>query len=94
MFQQIIDRAGKTSPIEDLVAAVAAIDILEAAYKSTSTDVPEGLAHTRKRIVRQIEMNRMDEIELRRKEIQSRMAALKTPAEKRAELEAELAKLN
>lgn len=93
MYQQIIDRATNTSPTEELVAAIAACDAMKAAFEAVNIEVPEKLVTSRKRIFRQIEVNRLEETEAKRKEILSRLSTLKTAAEKRAELEAELAKL-
>jgi hypothetical protein len=94
MFQSIIDNVRNTSSLSELVAAIAAIDALKGAYEATGNEVPESLTSARKRFVRQIDVNRMEENEARRKELQSRLAALATPDEKRAALKAELAKLD
>jgi hypothetical protein len=80
--------------LDELVSLSAQAKVLRAEYESENVDVPEWLDNANREIKREIRNRAADSIEKRKKELQNRLDALKTPTERRAELQAELDRLN
>jgi DNA repair exonuclease SbcCD ATPase subunit len=79
--------------LEELVYVSALATGLHAEYDKLSVDVPEWLDNRARELKREIRTRQQDSVDKRVSEIKSRLDALKTPTEKRAELQAELDKL-
>lgn len=79
--------------LEELVFLSATATILHTEFEKLGVDVPEWVDTRARELKREIRTRQQDGIDKRTREIRSRLDALKTPSEKRAELEAELAKL-
>lgn len=77
-----------------MVALAAFGRSLRAEYESHQIEEPEWLGIQLNTLRREIYSRNVDSIEARRREIRSRLDGLKTTAEKRKELEEELAKLD
>jgi len=79
--------------LEELVFMASIATSLHSEFERQNTDVPEWLDARRRELTREIRTRQQDAQDKRVREIRSRLDALKTPSEKRAELEAELAKI-
>jgi hypothetical protein len=79
--------------LEELVFLSAVATTLHAAFEKEAVDVPEWLDSRIRELKREIRTRQQDAVDKRVREIKSRIDALKTPSEKRAELQGELAKL-
>jgi ATP-dependent Lon protease len=79
--------------LEELVFMAAMARAFHAEFDANSVDVPEWLDERTREIKREIRTRQADAIDKRKRELKSRLDALKTPTEKRAELQAELDKL-
>jgi DNA repair exonuclease SbcCD ATPase subunit len=79
--------------LEELIFLSAAATIMRAEFDKLGVDSPEWLDTRARELRREIRTRQQDAIDKRTREIRSRLDALKTPSEKRAELEAELEKL-
>lgn len=80
--------------IHQLVALAAFGRSLRAEYETQQIDEPAWLDVQIKSLRHEIRSRSLDQLEARRKEIQIRLDSLKTPAEKKAELLKEKAKLD
>lgn len=79
--------------LEELVYLSAEAKMLRAEFELEGVEIPEWLDNTARELKREIRTRQADAVDKRVREIRSRLDALKTPSEKRAELESELAKL-
>lgn len=79
--------------LEELVCLSAMATGLRAEFEKLNCDAPEWLDTRARELKREIHGRQADAIDKRKREIKSRIDALKTPSEKRAELQQELAKL-
>jgi len=79
--------------MEDLVGLLADSKALRAEYEALQIEEPEYIDTTIKAIRREITSRNADKIAARKRELTARIDSLKTPAQKKAELEKELAKL-
>jgi hypothetical protein len=79
--------------LEELVAMSAAATAIHGEFEKLSVDVPEWLDTRARELKREIRTRQQDSVDKRVREIKARMDTLKTPTEKRAELQAELDKL-
>lgn len=80
--------------MSQLVALSAFGRSLRAEYESFQIEEPEWLGVQLNTLRREVHSRNADSIEARRREIRSRLDSLKTPAEKREELQKELAELD
>lgn len=80
--------------MDEVVALAAFGRALRAEFESHQIEEPEWLDVQLKTLRREIQSRNADAIEARRREIRLRLDGLKTPSEKRAELEKELASLD
>lgn len=76
--------------IDDLVTLAAFGRILRAEYEAQKVEEPEFIDINLKTLRREIQSRQADQTEKRRRHIKASLESLKTPAEKRAALEAEL----
>lgn len=83
----------QTPCLEELVYLSAQARTLRSEYDTLNVEVPEWLDNRLREIKRRIHTMTQDAVEKRKREIKSRLDALKTPTEKRTELEKELAAL-
>ena len=79
--------------IDDLVGTLADAKALRAEYEALGVEEPEYLDATIKSIRREINARNADKIAARKRELTARIDSLKTPAQKKKELEDELSKL-
>ena len=79
--------------MEDLVGLLADAKALRDEYEALQIEEPEYIDTTIKSIRREITSRNADKIAARKRELTARIDSLKTPAQKKAELEKELAKL-
>lgn len=79
--------------LEELIYLSAMAKSLRTEYEAEQVEVPEWLDNSARTIKNEIRSRQADAVDKRRREIRSRLDALKTPSEKRAELEKELASL-
>jgi hypothetical protein len=79
--------------LEELVYVSTLATVMHAEYEKLSVDVPEWLDTRSRELKREIRARQQDSVDKRVSEIKSRLDALKTPTEKRSELQAELDKL-
>jgi ATP-dependent Lon protease len=78
---------------DDLVGLLADGKALRAEYEALQVEEPEYLDVTLKSIRREIAARNADKVAARKRELTARIDSLKTPAQKKKELEEELAKL-
>lgn len=76
--------------IEELVALHADAVILQGAFKDVELEEPDWLTLNAKALRREIKTRTADRLEKRKMEIQASINALKTPTERKRELQAEL----
>lgn len=79
--------------LDDLVALSAEGKALQAEYSALGVDEPEWLGSAVRSLTRDIRTRQADAIEKRLRQAKARVQALKPASERRAELEAEIAKL-
>ena len=79
--------------MEDLVGLLADSKALRAEYGALQIEEPEYIDTTIKAIRREITSRNADKIAARKRELTARIDSLKTPAQKKTELEKELAAL-
>jgi len=79
--------------MEDLVGLLADCKALRAEYEALQIEEPEYIDTTIKAIRREIASRNADKIAARKRELTARIDSLKTPAQKKTELEKELAAL-
>jgi hypothetical protein len=79
--------------VEELVCLSSMATSLHFEFEKLNLDVPEWLDTRSRELKREIRARHQDQLDKRVREIRSRLDALKTPTEKRAELERELEKL-
>jgi ATP-dependent Lon protease len=79
--------------LDDMVGLLADSKALRAEYEALQIEEPEYIDTTIKAIRREITARNADKIAARKRELTARIDSLKTPAQKKAELEKELAKL-
>jgi ATP-dependent Lon protease len=79
--------------MEDLVGLLADCKALRAEYEALQIEEPEYIDTTIKAIRREITSRNADKIAARKRELTARIDSLKTPAQKKTELEKELAAL-
>ena len=79
--------------LDDLVALAAYGRLLRAEYEAQKVDEPEFVDIQLKALRREIASRTDDKREARRRAIKTQLQSLKTPAERRAELEKELGEL-
>jgi ATP-dependent Lon protease len=79
--------------MDELVGTLADAKALRAEYDSLQVEEPEYLDGTIKAIRREITSRNADKIAARKRELTARIDSLKTPAQKKTELEKELAAL-
>jgi DNA repair ATPase RecN len=79
--------------LDELVALSAFGKSLRAEYEALQLEEPEFVAVQINTLKREIRSRVADKLEARKRELANRIDSLKTPKEKKAELEAELAKL-
>lgn len=82
------------APIEALLEAGAAAELLVNSYAHFGVDQPEWLVVAREKIRLQVEARKTDIKANRVRQIQAQLQGLETPAEKRKRLEAEMAALS
>jgi hypothetical protein len=80
--------------VDDMVALAAFGRILRAEYEAQKVDEPEFVDTQLKLLRREIASKVDDKRQTRRKQIEAQLQSLKTPAERRAELEREKAELD
>lgn len=80
--------------LEDLVALAAFGSMLRAEYEKHNLEEPDWVGNNIKSLRREIQARNADKLEARRNEIANSLENLKTPAQKRQELEAEKAKID
>lgn len=79
--------------LDELVALSAEGKALSAEYAALGADEPEWLGSAVRSLARDIRTRQADAIEKRLRQAKARVQALKPASERRAELEAEIAKL-
>ena len=79
--------------LEELIYLSAQARALRAEFEAESVEVPEWLDNSARALKREVRTRLANSVDKRVREIKSRLDALKTPSEKKAELEAELATL-
>ena len=79
--------------IDELVALSAEGKALQAEYASLGVDEPEWLGAAVRSLSRDVRTRQADAVEKRLRQAKARLQALKPQAERRAELEAEIAAL-
>ena len=79
--------------MEDLVGLLADSKALRTEYEALQIEEPEYIDTTIKAIRREITARNADKIAARKRELTARIDSLKTPAQKKTELEKELAAL-
>jgi hypothetical protein len=79
--------------MEDLVGLLADSKALRTEYEALQIEEPEYIDTTIKAIRREIASRNADKIAARKRELTARIDSLKTPAQKKTELEKELAAL-
>lgn len=79
--------------VDELVALLAFGESLRKQYEALQLEEPDFVSIQIKSLRREIHARNADKVEARKREIASRIDALKTPAEKKRELQAELEKL-
>ena len=79
--------------MEDLVGLLADCKALRAEYEALQIEEAEYIDTTIKAIRREITSRNADKIAARKRELTARIDSLKTPAQKKTELEKELAAL-
>jgi hypothetical protein len=79
--------------MEDLVGLLADSKALRTEYEALQIEEPEYIDTTIKAIRREITSRNADKIAARKRELTARIDSLKTPAQKKTELEKELAAL-
>lgn len=94
MFEQLRNLDVQRPSLDELVFLSMLARGLRAEYEHATVDIPEWLDSRQRELKREISTRQQDAIDKRRSELKSRLEALKTPSEKRVELEAELARLN
>ena len=80
--------------LDELVSLSAFGKTLRKEYEAHQVEVPEYVSTQLNALTREIKGRVTDSIEARKKQIKSQLESLKTPAERRAALEAELGKLD
>ena len=80
--------------MEDLVGLLADSKALRAEYEALQIEEPEYIDTTIKAIRREITSRNADKVAARKRELKARIDSLKTPAQKKSELEKELAALD
>ena len=79
--------------MEDLVGLLADSKALRTEYEALQIEEPEYIDTTIKALRREITSRNADKIAARKRELTARIDSLKTPAQKKTELEKELAAL-
>lgn len=79
--------------MDDMVGLLADCKALRTEYEALQIEEPEYIDTTIKSIRREITSRNADKIAARKRELTARIDSLKTPAQKKAELEKELAAL-
>ena len=79
--------------IDEMVGLLADCKALRTEYEALQIEEPEYIDTTIKAIRREINARNADKIAARKRELTARIDGLKTPAQKKAEAEAELARL-
>ena len=79
--------------LDDMVGLAAYGRLLRAEYEAQKVDEPEFVDTQLKTLRREIQSKMDDKREARRRQIKSQLQSLKTPAERREELQKELAEL-
>ena len=79
--------------MEDLVGLLADSKALRLEYEALQIEEPEYIDTTIKAIRREITSRNADKIAARKRELKARIDSLKTPLQKKKELEDELSKL-
>lgn len=90
---QELKRFNEDADVEDLVILQTHAIAYRQGFEANGLVVPEWLEDVNKRLTRIIRLKTAEAKELRLREIQAGLAGLRTPAEKRAALEAEAAAL-
>jgi ATP-dependent Lon protease len=80
--------------MEDLVGLLADSKALRLEYEALQIEEPEYIDTTIKAIRREITSRNADKVAARKRELKARIDSLKTPAQKKSELEKELAALD
>lgn len=80
--------------LEELVALAAYGRTLRDEFEKQKVEEPEFIDVNLKALRREIQSRVADKTDARRRQIRTKLDSLKTPAEKRAELEAELAAMD
>ena len=83
----------RATDVDELVAALAFGKSLRNEYEALQIEEPEYIDTTIKAIRREITARNADKIAARKRELAARIDSLKTPAQKKTELEKELAAL-
>lgn len=83
----------RATDIDELVAGVAFGKALRHQFEELNLEVPEYVDTQLRALQREITSRNSDKAAARKRELLARIDALKTPTQKKAELEAELAKL-
>jgi len=94
MFNKLKNFAASRYDINELVELSAYARALRLEYEALGVEVPDDIDHQIKAVRREISDLQRDAIAARRQSIRSRIDALKSPDQKRKELEEELAKLD
>ena len=83
----------RATDVDELVAALAFGKSLRNEYEALQIEEPEYIDSTIKAVRREISSRNSDKIAARKRELTARIDSLKTPAQKKSELEKELAAL-
>jgi hypothetical protein len=80
--------------LDELVALAAYGRTLRTEYEAQKVEEPEFVDINLKSLRREIASRQADKVDVRRRQLKTKLDSLKTPAEKKAELEKELAELD
>ncbi len=94
MLEQLRNFDSDRANPDEMVALHAFARVLEAEYQSLGLHAPEWVAEKKTEVKRELDSRLADMKAKRVREIKQQLATLKTAAEKRADLEAELQRLS
>lgn len=85
--------ADRINDVDELVSLLVFGDLLRAKYEALQLEEPQYIDVQLKTLRREITSRNADKLEARKRELTARLDALKTPGEKKRELQAEMEKL-
>ena len=94
MLQELRDLNLERPDLDELVALHAFASGMEQSYSATGAEPPEWFKENKDALQREIKNRRRDSIERALKDAKARKEKLKTMDEKRADLDAEIARLS